>query len=123
MVRQLPTIINAEGLKMLSVLECITCRRARCLRFLNYRRGDVFAVLSNMYNNFSSHQVFRPTAGIWMDANGRVLADVLAEHGLTIDERTQFARLYDYDEMKCFWYRAYGAFKITLTIYPISDKR
>ena len=76
-----------------------------------------------MYNNFSSHQVFRPVAGIWMDANGSVLADVLAEHGLTIDERTQFARLYDYETMQCFWYRAYGAYKITLTIYPINDKR
>ena len=74
-----------------------------------------------MNNKFSSHQVFRPVAGIWSDAEGHVLADVLAEYGLTIDERTRFARIYDYETMQCFWYRAYGAYKIMLTIYPIRD--
>lgn len=72
-----------------------------------------------MYNDFKKHYVFRPTEGIWQNAEGEVLADVLAEYGLTIDDRTQFARIYDYEQMLCFWYRAYGAMKVTLTIYNL----
>lgn len=60
--------------------------------------------------------VFRPVDGLWQSAEGIVLADCLAERGITIDDRTHFARLYDYDANECILYRAYGCQKITITI-------
>lgn len=63
--------------------------------------------------------VFRPVDGRYLDADGNIMADVLADYGLTIDGRTQFARLYDYDAMELYEFRAYSAYKISLTIYPI----
>lgn len=63
--------------------------------------------------------VFRPVEGRWLSAEGTLLADFLSGRGMVIDDRTQFARLYDYDECECIVYRAYGCQKITITIYTI----
>lgn len=65
-------------------------------------------------------KVFRPASGIWMDADGEILADFLANRGIVVDDRTQFARLYDYDLNECIWYRAYSSQKITITIWDIT---
>lgn len=63
--------------------------------------------------------IFHPAPGMWTDVStGEVLADVLSEYGIIVDDRTQFARLYDYERHVCFWYRAY-AHKITLTLWQI----
>lgn len=56
--------------------------------------------------------------GAWRDTYGNILADVLAKYGLLIDDRTQFARIYDYERMIIFYFRA-SAGKITLTIWRI----
>ena len=56
--------------------------------------------------------------GAWRDAYGNILADVLAKYGLLIDDRTQFARIYDYERMIIFYFRA-SAGKITLTLWRI----
>ena len=52
--------------------------------------------------------VFRPVNGIWTDTRENVgtLADFLAARNLLIDDRTQFARIYDYDAGWCIFYRA-----------------
>lgn len=63
--------------------------------------------------------VFRPVNGLWCSAEGIVLADFLSERGLTIDDRSEFVRLKDYDAHECIWYRAYGALKVTVTIWPL----
>lgn len=55
-----------------------------------------------------------------MDADGEILADFLSNRGIVIDDRAQFARLYDYDLNECIWYRAYGSQKITITIWDIT---
>lgn len=63
--------------------------------------------------------IFRPMPEIWTDAStGKVLADVLQEYEIIVDDRTQFSRIYDYERMICFWYRA-AANKITLTLWKI----
>ena len=54
--------------------------------------------------------------GAWRDTYGNILADVLAKYGLLIDDRTQFARIYDYERMIIFYFRA-SAGKITLTLW------
>lgn len=59
---------------------------------------------------------FRPVDGVWMDAEGHVLADVLALYEIVVDDRCQFARLYDYERVLVIYYRA-SAGKITLTIW------
>lgn len=65
--------------------------------------------------------IFRPMPEIWTDAStGEVLADVLQKYAIIVDDRTQFARLYDYDECVCYYYRA-TAGKITITIWKIGD--
>ena len=65
--------------------------------------------------------VFRPSPDLWVDAGtGRVLADVLAYYELLIDDRTQFARIYDYDAQLRFYYRA-TAGKVTLTIWEMEE--
>lgn len=63
--------------------------------------------------------VFRLVDGLWQSAEGIILAEFLAERGIVMDDRTQFARLYDYDVNECIWYRAYGSQKITITIWDI----
>lgn len=63
--------------------------------------------------------IFRPMPDMWTDASsGKVLADVLQEYEIIVDDRTQFARIYDYERGICFWYRA-AANKIVLTLYHI----
>lgn len=62
--------------------------------------------------------IFRPVDGIWQDAEGHVLADVLASYDIIVDDRTQFARLYDYERMICFFFRSYAG-KVTLTLWRI----
>ena len=59
---------------------------------------------------------FRPVDGIWQDAEGHVLADVLASYDIILDDRTQFARLYDYERELVIYFRA-AALKATLTIW------
>lgn len=52
--------------------------------------------------------IFRPIDGIWTDTreNAGILADFLTANNLLIDDRTQFARIYDYDEGIEYIYRA-----------------
>lgn len=51
---------------------------------------------------------FRQIDGIWQDTreNAGTLADFLSARDLLIDDRTQFARIYDYDAGWCIFYRA-----------------
>ena len=60
--------------------------------------------------------IFRPIDGIWRDAEGCVLADLLADYDIIVDDRCQFARLYDYERRLIIYYRA-SAGKVTLTIW------
>ena len=61
--------------------------------------------------------IFRPIDGIWRDcSNGAVLADVLNEYDIIVDDRAEFIRLRDYDRNVSIWYRA-SAGKITITIW------
>lgn len=66
--------------------------------------------------------VFRPINGIWTDTseNTGTLADFLAANSLLIDDRTQFARIYDYDEGICYYYRA-SAGKVSIEIWGIGE--
>ena len=61
---------------------------------------------------------FRPMGDVWSDGDGNILADVLAQYGLVIDDRMQFGRFYDYDVTPaiCIYYRA-SAGKVKLTIW------
>lgn len=60
--------------------------------------------------------IFRQIDGIWLDcSNGAVLADVLNEYELVIDDRAEFIRMIDYDRNISIWYRA-SAGTITITI-------
>lgn len=60
--------------------------------------------------------------GLWLDAYGNVLADVLAKYEIIVDDRTQFARLYDYERMIKFEYHKYHGGKITLILNRIEKK-
>ena len=63
--------------------------------------------------------IFRPIDGIWRDcSNGAVLADVLDEYELVIDDRAEFIRLRDYRRNVSIWYRA-GSNKVTITIWSL----
>lgn len=63
--------------------------------------------------------IFRPVDGIWQDcSNGAVLADVLSEYDIVIDDRAEFMRLRDYDRMVSIWIRL-TAGKVTITIWRI----
>lgn len=64
---------------------------------------------------------FFPMDGIWQDVEGHVLADFLSLYDIIIDDRTQFARLYDYDRKICIYYRG-TAGKVTITIWRLFDK-
>lgn len=72
-------------------------------------------------SNIIREYVFRPVEGIWRDTagNGEILADVLNQYGVIVDDKCQFARLYNYHDSWCMWYRAYGSMKITITLYKI----
>lgn len=64
--------------------------------------------------------IFRKIGGIWTDAGtNSVLADVLAKYDIVIDDRCQFARLYDYDRGILFYYRA-SAGCVKLTLMPLN---
>lgn len=64
--------------------------------------------------------VFRLVDGLWQSAEGIILAEFLAERGIVMDDRTQFARMDDYEANECIWYRAYGSQRITITIWEIT---
>lgn len=63
--------------------------------------------------------VFRHVEGMWLSADDILLADFLAGRGLVIDDRTEFARIKDYESHEYIFYRAYGALKITITIWHL----
>lgn len=66
-----------------------------------------------------AEHIFRPIDGIWQDASTqRVLADVLAEYDIVVDDRCEFARIKDYARKISIWYRA-SAGKVTLTFWEI----
>ena len=69
-----------------------------------------------------NEQIFRQVDGVWMDAQGQVLADVIRENELVIDDRCQFARFYDYVRDLCIYYRVAGG-KIVLTFWNISERK
>ena len=63
--------------------------------------------------------IFRPIDGIWQDcSSGAVLADVLNEYDMLIDDRSEFIRLHDYDRNVSIWYRA-SAGKVKITIWQL----
>ena len=63
--------------------------------------------------------IFRPIDGIWRDCStGAVLADVLADYELVIDDRAEFVRLRDYVRSVSIYYRA-TAGKITIVIWAL----
>ena len=67
---------------------------------------------------------FQPVDGVWVDVKGKepvILADVLQYYDILMDDRTQFARLYDYVRHVVIWYRAYGALKITIDVWQMED--
>lgn len=63
---------------------------------------------------------FRQINGIWQDTteNAGTLAGFLAARNLLIDDRTRFARIHDYDEGMCYWYRVDGG-QITIDVWKI----
>lgn len=67
--------------------------------------------------------VFRPIEGQWVDVknNAGLLADFLGERSLLVDDRTQFARIYDYDEGILYYYRA-GAGSVRITLWALEKK-
>lgn len=67
----------------------------------------------------SKEMIFRQIDGIWQDcSNGAVLADVLDEYELVIDDRAEFVRFKDYQRNVSIWYRA-SAGKITMTFWTL----
>ena len=67
--------------------------------------------------------VFRPIEGRWVDVknNAGLLADFLSERSLLVDDRTQFARIYDYDAGILYYYRA-GAGRVQITLWSLDKK-
>lgn len=63
---------------------------------------------------------FFPMGDIWQDVEGHVLADFLASYDIIIDDRTEFARLKDYEHRLSIWYRA-GARKVRITIWRMEN--
>lgn len=63
---------------------------------------------------------FFPMDDVWQDAEGHVLADFLASYDIIVDDRTEFARLKDYQRRLSIWYRA-GAGKVRITIWRLGD--
>ena len=66
--------------------------------------------------------IFRPIDGVWTDtkSGAGVLADFLSERSLLVDDRTQFARIYDYDAGILYLYRA-GAAMVSVTLLKLED--
>ena len=66
--------------------------------------------------------IFRPISGMWTEIgnNAGLLSDYLAERSLLIDDRTQFARIYDYDAGVLYMYRA-TAGKVSIEEWKIGD--
>lgn len=65
--------------------------------------------------------IFREIGGTWTDAStGRVLADVLAEYEIIVDDRTEFARIRDYVRNILIFFRA-SAGKVTITIWEMRN--
>lgn len=65
--------------------------------------------------------IFREIGGTWTDAStGRVLADVLAEYEIIVDDRTEFARMRDYARNVSIFFRA-SAGKVTITIWEMRN--
>lgn len=64
--------------------------------------------------------IFRPVEGVWQDAQGCILSDFLASYEIIVDDRCQFARLYDYGRMILIYYRA-SAGKVTITIWRLLE--
>lgn len=64
--------------------------------------------------------IFRPIEGQWTDVKGNagLLADYLSVRSLLVDDRTQFARIYDYEAGVLYYYRA-GAGKVQITEWPL----
>lgn len=64
--------------------------------------------------------IFRPIDGQWTDVkeNAGLLADYLSERSLLVDDRTQFARIYDYEEGVLYYYRACAG-KVQITEWPL----
>ena len=75
-----------------------------------------------MSSILQEYRFYLTREGVWMDAFGNVLADILAKYEIIVDDRCQFARLIDYDCAICFEYRAYPGGKITLTLSRICTK-
>ena len=63
---------------------------------------------------------FFPMGDVWQDVEGHVLADFLASYDIIVDDRTEFARLRDYQRRLSIWYRA-GAGKVRITIWRLGD--
>lgn len=56
----------------------------------------------------------------WQDVEGHILADFLSLYDIVVDDRCQFARLYDYERMICIYYRAFAG-KVQITIWRIPN--
>lgn len=67
--------------------------------------------------------VFRPIEDKWVDVknNAGLLADFLGARSLLVDDRTQFARIYDYDAGILYYYRA-GAGSVRITLWALDKK-
>ena len=63
---------------------------------------------------------FRQINGIWQEVreNAGILADFLAVNNLQIDDRTEHARIRDYDEGVYYWYRVWGGV-ISIEVWQI----
>lgn len=68
-----------------------------------------------------AEHIFRPINDIWTDVKGNAgtLADYLSERDLLVDDRTQFARIYDYAANICYYYRA-SAGKVSIVEWRIN---
>ena len=63
--------------------------------------------------------IFREIDGIWQDCStGAVLADVLSEYDMVVDDRAEFMRLRDYARNVSIWYRA-SAGRIKITVWTL----
>ena len=63
---------------------------------------------------------FRVIEGLYRDVLDKeeVLADVLLEYDLVVDDKAEFIRFKDYDKGLAIWYRSYGG-KVTITIWKL----
>lgn len=69
---------------------------------------------------------FRNVGGQWQRVDSQepeppTLADILKELDIIIDDKTEFARIKDYENNLEIWYRIYGG-KITLQIWNIDSE-